>query len=243
MNSKRVVNILVLVFLVSFAVRSAYAQAPPPPLNPDNWQTSFGALGGAGGLGFVLGTGPGLTDDYEGAGESPVSILPNTPSLLTLAYYQNGVAPGSFPTWEGPTGFYSGDLMGPIAPGGSKTWCDIYMWAQDYTPSTPGQTSFGAISNWPVTPTGYTAEISLVHIPASANWTGPTDFWINLSQTDGQDVLITLPIATLSDPSQILTQATEMSITVYAPVPEPSSALPLVVGAIGMAGLALRRRR
>ncbi len=226
----------------AFVAAPACAQEQPPPLDPDNWQTTFGAAASAGGLGFELGTTPQATDANDGAGETPLDPTTGN-SLFTLAYYQNGVAPGSFPTWEGPTGFYSDVLMGPIAPGCSKTWCDIYMWAQGYTPPTPGQIPFGIYSDWDSTPSGYTAEIVLDQIPASANWTGPTDFRVDLSQTAGRYTFITLPIATLSDPSQVLTQGTEMSITIYAPVPEPSSLLALGFGLAPLAGLALRRRR
>lgn len=195
------------------------------------------------GRGIEVGTLPGATDDYNGAGTSPDAVI-YTPGVFAYSYYQNGVAPGDFPVWEGPTGFYSDNWRGPITPGGSKTWSDIYLFALGNNPGTPGQVAFAITSeDMSRVPWGYTAHIVLDQIPASANWTGPTDFWIDLSQTAGQNVFVTLPIATLADPSQVLTQGTEMSITVYAPVPEPSSFLPLIGGMIGMASFALRRRQ
>ncbi len=239
MNNKQAMNVLALVLLAAFVATSACAQEQPPPLNPYSWETDFG--------GFGIGTGPGATDSFDGANNTWANLwagdMTGDIGVFTCAYYENNVAPGAFPVWQGQTGFYVADFRGPIAPGGSKTWSDIYLWDQNYPLTTPGQFNFGIVSDWDATPSGYTAEIVLDQIPASADWTGPTDFRVDLSQTAGRYAFITLPIATLSDPSQILTQATEMSITVYAPVPEPSSALPLVVGAIGMAGLALRRRR
>ncbi len=236
MNSKKAVTLLLLVLLAAFAVVPVRAQEPtPPPFNPDNWQTGFG--------GFEIGTLPGATDDYTGAGAAPDIWGGGAIGVFTCAYYQNGVASGDFPQWQGGTGFYLSDIRGPIAPGGSKTWSDIYLWDQSYALSTPGQISFPIESDWDSTPMGYTAHIVLDQVPTSVNWTGPTDFWVDIGQAAGQDVSITLPIATLTDPSQVLTQGTEMHITVYAPVPEPSSALPLFGGLIGMVGFALRRRK
>ncbi len=234
MNCNKAVTLLLSVLLIALVVSPACAQEPnpnPPAYNPNAWETGFG--------GFVIGAG--ATDDYNGTGATPGNVSVNT--IYTCAYYQNGVASGDFPVWEGPTGFYPGDFRGPIPAGGSKTWSDIYLWDQNYPLSTPGQDSFGIYSPWSSCPMGCTAHIVLDQIPASVNWTGPTDFWVDLSQTAGKGVYITLPIATLTDPSQVLTQGTEMSITVYAPVPEPSSALPLVGGMIGMMGFPLRRRK
>ena len=241
MNSKQSAIILALVLLAASVIVAAYAdEPPPPPLDPYNWQAWFGPYApNYSGGGIAIGTYPGARDDYDGVGAMPVQLAPHC--VQALFYYQNGVAPGDFPVWMGETGFYPGDVRGPIPAGGSKTWYDIYLLGQDYN---SGQVAFAIASSWDNAPRGYTAHLVLDQIPVSANWDGPTDFWIDLSETAGRNVYITLPIATVTDPLLAIQQGTKMHITVYAAqVPEPSSLSFLSLALAGVGIGAVRRRR
>jgi len=142
------------------------------------------------------------------------------------------------PGWSGPTGFYSADFeRTPIPPGGSKTWCDFYLWARKWPLDPPEQvqvtTGFNDASVKP--PDGYTGHLMLDYVPPSCNWTGPTDFWLNLTQWN----TITLPCATVTNPLQ----GTRFHMTVYTTVPEPSSFFGLAGLSLLAAGLVRKRRR
>ena len=193
--------------------------------SPADWGVQFGTQDPGGGFG--IGAYPGCGDGYDGQAAADVSYA----SVYTALYRQNG------PDWSGPTGFYFGDFMAPIPPGASKTWNDIRVWAHNYTPFRGDREWIGLLGTSHPVPPGYWGELVLDYVPASLNWTGPTEFWFSLNV---QGDIGVLPIPMTSNPYDP-TQVTRMHLTVYAP--EPSSLLALLAGLAGFGAIIRRRRR
>jgi hypothetical protein len=144
-------------------------------------------------------------------------------SAFLLLYRENG------PGWTGPTGFYSSDLEAPIPFGGSKTWWDMYLWSQGWTPPDNIMTVW---VNNAYRPFILRAVLVVDYVPESLGWTGPMEYQLDM----GQDYFIPLPVPTVTDPLQ----GTRMHITVYPLIPEPGSLVALTAGILG---LAWRRKR
>ena len=172
-----------------------------------------------------IGVYPGAHEGYDGF---PLVVPPpSSAAIYVLLHRQTG------PGWTGPTGFYASDPEPPIPTGGSHTWWDIYAWAQNYTPDPPDRFVL-AIDSSPdrYPPAGFTGHLVLDQVPESANWTGPMDYWLDLSVRSE----ITLPLAIVTDPLQ----GTRTHLTVYAPIPEPSSLAGL---GFALAGVGIRVAR
>jgi len=145
-----------------------------------------------------------------------------------LLYRVNG------PSWSGPTGFYYMDLTSPIPDGGSYTWDNIYLWAQNYNVEG-GVGQLMATSFYPEPPSYYMCRLVLDYVPEYMNWTGPSVYEFSALGT-----LLDLPIPTVDNPLD----GVRMHLTVYAgPIPEPSSLLALAGAAAATAGTLWRRRR
>ena len=217
MLSKRIAHFTLILLLVSVATAWGSGQ---------DWRGDIYA-GTDPGYGFVFGAKPGWHDGYDG--QSPVDIhsIPG----VHLLYYR---------TWGGSPAFYYKDFESPIPPSGSKTWSDIYMWAQDYTPNLGNRVGITYTPD-PPAPAGYWARLVLDYVPESLNWTGPMEFVVGLDTNHDFNVPF-LPVPITDNPYDP-TQVTRMHLTVYAPVPEPSSLLALSIGGLGVLGSALRRRR
>lgn len=189
----------------------------------DDWWEVVGGIG--------TGSRPGAADGYDG--QAPFSIHAFSGTLILL-YRQTG------PSWSGPTGFYGEDFGSPIPWGDSKTWHDIYLWAQNPSVPTGGLDPVVCTPQRPA-PDGYRAELVLDYVPESLDWTGPMVFPFDLHRTDG----FWLPLPTLDhapDPTVEGDKLVRMHITVHA-VPEPSSLAALCFGLIAAgAGAQLRRR-
>jgi hypothetical protein len=200
--------------------------APCAGYAPDPWTVCLYVNDSHAPLGAVIGTHHGSQDGYDGQGmPQPQGKV----GMYTLLYRENG------PAWTGPTGFFGEDIESPIPRGGNKTWWNIYMWAQNYTPDPPNRVLFAtATGDWDLVPIAYTGHLVLDYVPESANWTGPMDFWLDL----GRENKFTVPIVTVTNPLD----GVRMHITVYA-IPEPCSLAVLGAGLIPLALAARRRRR
>lgn len=196
--------------------------------SPDSWDTGFGLVQ----LGALIGIAPWASDDGPTTGE-PLPIGPASRGVFALLYREQGAH------WMLPTGFYGEDFRRtPVPPGGSKTWWDFYLWAQNWTLDPPGQvqvrTNYEDATDRP--PDGYVGQLVLDYVPPECNWTGPTEFWLDLTRNNN---LITLPAITVTDPLQ----GTRFHLTVYAPIPEPSGLLALGACLAALVAAAVKRRR
>ena len=185
------------------------------------WYTSIGTRGEVGeGGSFRFGAMPFTKDGYDGQTPRNLSGLQGA---FVHGYRQNG------PGWAGPTGFYWEDYEAPIPAGGSKTWWDIYLWAQGYTHSSQTATVTIPYSIAALVPR---ALLVLDYVPDSIGWTGPIEYEIDMSV----GAFLQLPITTVTDPLQ----GTRMHFTVYAPIPEPTSLVALATGVVGSFALVRR---
>jgi hypothetical protein len=216
--------ILVLVCLA--AACATLGALPAVAQNADSWVI----LVGDGGTGSSIGVWPSARDGWE-YGNWPLRLDPSWAGVFVSMYREQG------PGWDGPTGFFSGDEYPPIPAGGSRTWADFYLWAQNYTPNAGALTHVGPDNNpdgpAPPPPAGYMGHLVMDQVPG--DYTGPMDYWLDM--TRGYN--LALPIPVVSDPLQ----GTRFHLTVYAPVPEPSSLAAFALGAIPLAGALTRRRR
>ena len=207
---------------------------PAHAQTPSNWIDSVGTTGPKHILGSGFGVNPNAKDGYDGKptdGDLSLHPDPSAAGIFLLNYYTQG------PGWIGATGFYAGDPdLTPLAPGEIRTWSSFYLWAQNYTPTSANlavvKPQFGTSY---VPPAGYRGHLVLDYVPDSCNWTGPSDFWLDLTA----DNEFALPIPVVTNPLQ----GTRFHLDVYAPVPEPSSLAALACGLAGVGGVLVRRRR
>jgi hypothetical protein len=146
---------------------------------------------------------------------------------MVAPYHQSG------DDWSGSTGFYASDFHAPLIGDRTSTTWDMYFWAQDYW----NDASIISAHTFPypagIPPSWYQARLYLDYVPPEASWEGPTVFDISVTGYTYFD----LPIVAVSNPLD----GVRMHFTVATP--EPSSLLALGGGLMGLAGLALRRRR
>jgi hypothetical protein len=181
---------------------------------------------------FSFGTYPGAVDGYDDG--MPVLDWTQRQMVYLELYRANG------PNWAGPTGFYAADPEAPIPDGGSKTWWDIYLWSYNYTPplgDRVGVANMSGTTQYP--PAGYTGILTLDYVPAHLNWTGPYQFFWDLTKHQG----FYLPVPITDDPYNP-DNVTRMHLTVYSfPIPEPSSLAALAFAFAGVGIGFVRRRR
>jgi hypothetical protein len=215
---------ITLAAVLALALGGASLQAG----TPNSWFMGLGAYNGGVGIGVL----PGMHDGWDGQTAADPYWLPYVDVGLML-YRANG------PGWAGETGFYSEDSGSPIPAGTTKTWSGFYLWEHNYTPNPPGQIEVrngfeAGVDEGP--PAGYRGHLVIEQVPTGLTWTGPMDYWFDMTQFN----TFIMPIAQVDDPLQ----GTRFSLTVYAPpVPEPSSLAALALGAIPLSGLLRRRRR
>jgi hypothetical protein len=97
------------------------------------------------------------TDGYDRDWDQPDTVL----DAGYAAVFHNGEDSG----WDGPTDFYRTDYRAPMAPGDSKTWAPIHLWADPY--SYGQETMFLSVEpfagNQP--PSDRTYTIELLYVP------------------------------------------------------------------------------
>lgn len=91
--------------------------------------------------------------------------------------------------WNGDTGFYLSDARQTLAPGGSVTVENVYLWAG---PDAPQGDLHVGLYPQPFVESGLTYKLTLVSVPSGVTYSGPTEWGIN-------DKLITLPFYSTSD--------------------------------------------
>ena len=183
--------------------------------------------------GFEFGAGDMYDDGWDSGGEiwTDSSYYLQYQEAFLRFYKINGI------DWDGPTGYYYWMFMSPIMPGESKTWSDLYLWSHDYTPPEGNRIQIYIRPQdepWRP-PDGYTLQLVLDYVPASANWDGPMEYMFDINAPE----LFYLPIIETDDPLS----GTKLHFTVTAPVPEPSSIVTLTFGLLPIGIAEIRRRR
>ena len=164
------------------------------------------------------------------------SLITGTQAWYTGVYHEQYTA-----GWTGDTGFYSQDFRAPLlqSPGPSKTWV-FYLW-EDPSWNIVLELGWGTPGVWgpAYIPSFHNREYRLTYVRAADGITGG-------SVPVGTSILLNQQMqGTWSFPVYRTTDGRtgymfELTATV---IPEPSSLLALGGGLIGLAGLALRRRR
>lgn len=196
------------------------------------WELALApASAGIGGRGLLIGSIGSYTDGYDSGREQPI-IAGGIQGIYMLIHHENGT------DWSGDTAFYNEDFRSAIPLGGSKTWSNIHLFAQLYTPpENTMRVGIASLTPWPIPVR--VGQLVLDYVPPELNWTGPTEFWLDL--TEYQEII--LPIPVVDNPYELYPQpTTRMHLTVYA-IPEPSSLLALGLAASGLGVGLLRRRR
>ena len=172
-----------------------------------------------------VGARPGWSDGYDG--QTSVNI--EGQSGVGLFHYRSA--------WAGPTGFFTKDYESPIPPGGSKTWPDIYLWSQNYTPQLGDRVE--VVYSPEGSPLGWWKRIVLDYVPPHLDWQGPWEWWLPLYQGWRQ----TLPVPITDEPYNP-DNVTRLHLEVYSyPIPEPSSLAALGLALAGVGIGVVRRRR
>lgn len=195
----------------------------------DFWQWSMvaAASNGSDGYDYWRGTifvSTQATDGYDG--EPLITSWPR-PTTYAAVFHDEGAA-----GWNGSTGFYLDNYVGPLAPGQTKTW-QLYVW------STPDM------------PADYDTTHFMMNRMDNIALTGDFQFRLMLkskpsSITGGPDVGTAWDLDMPGFEIEFPTYRTDNGLTGYefefsaTAVPEASSFLAL---SIGLVGLILRRKR
>jgi hypothetical protein len=175
-----------------------------------------------------LGVRPDATDGYD----PQYDIHNNFVDAGHAAIFHNDADPG----WNGPKDMYRKDYRAPLAPGASKTWGPIYVWAlldyyQQPTMIFGFEPDLGALP-----PVDWTYEVELLYVPPSISGAPAVGTTWDVDPTaTARDLEIVVPTFYTSDGFN----GYQFQFTMTRPVPEPTALALLCI----LATCSLHRRR
>jgi hypothetical protein len=175
-----------------------------------------------------LGVKPNATDGYDPA----YDISNNFYDAGHAAIFHNDTEPG----WNGPKDMYRKDYRAPLAPGASKTWGPIFVWALEEYYQQPTMVFGFEPDLAAVPPTDWTYTVELLYVPSGiAGAPAVGTAWDVDPTASARELEITVPTFYASDGFN----GYQFAFTMTRPVPEPATIALLSVVAI----CGLHRRR
>jgi len=153
-----------------------------------------------------------------------IKTLASNASLTYLVFRKQRGVDG----WDADDCFLARDARPVLDAGQTEVFNGLYLWAG--TNATPEDFELYIVVGGLYSPQ-MTYTLRLVQIPTGITYTGPTEWGPNHGT-------ISLPFFATDD----FSKGYKFQVEITAPVPEPSSVLPLAVGITGLGGLVLRRR-
>ena len=169
-----------------------------------------------------MGVWSGATDGYD--------VDFDVPDTLPDAGYASIYHEFDADTWKGPTDFYRLDYRAPLAPGETKTWAPIHLWADPDGYGEPLMTLVIMPGADLVPPDDLKYTLELVYVPEGITEAPP----VGTTWTLEPDKTLEVEVPTYAAYSG--RDAYQFAFTA-APIPEPATLL-----ALSLAALCVRRR-
>lgn len=193
------------------------------------WRMLAGASNGSDSYEYrygIIAVSPEATDDYDG---EPLITSWDIPTTYAAVFHHEGTD-----GWNGSTGFYLHDYVGPLVYGQTKTW-QIYVWSTSDMPAGY-DTTYLVMSRWDnIALTGdFQFQLKLVSKPDSIS--------------GGPNVGTAWNLGLLGFDISFPTYRTDNGLTGYhfefsaMAVPEPSAVTALACGLVGVLAQTRKRR-